>query len=138
MAMTKYLRVFSGATTAAGGDILIPINNIAEIEQATVGTTVINFSSNSAGYTSCTISHTDIPSYAQATAAENATSFVGGNADQSRQMRLLIQNSVVDALSTGWTSPAYDVRVPSPRAGFPAYTAGNDPVQVFITGVAFA
>lgn len=138
MAMTKFLKVFSSAASAAGGDILIPINNIAEIEQATVGTTVINFSNSAAGYDTCTISHTDLPSYAQAVAAQNATSFVGGDANQSRNMRLLIQSAVEDALSTGWTSPSYDLMVPSPRAGFPAYTAGNDPVQVFITGIAFS
>jgi len=137
MAMTKFLRVDNAAASIAGGKVLIPIQNIAVIEQASATTCVIKYSNSDSGFDVCTITHTALPSFADASGAENAQTFVGGNVDQCRNMRMLIQDSVADALSTGWTSPLYDVVVPSPRAGFPAATGGTSPVQVTIDTIVF-
>lgn len=139
MAMTKFLRVDNAAASIAGGKVLIPIQNIAVIEQASATTCVIKYSNSDSGFDVCTITHTELPSFAEATATPPSppTNFMGGNADQCRNMRILIQNSVSDALSTGWTSPLFDVVVPSPRAGFPGKASTAVPVQVTIDTIVF-
>lgn len=140
MAMTKFLRVDVAAASIAGGNVLIPIQNIAVIEQTSATVCTIKYSNSAAGFDECAITHTALPSYAQATATPPVppTNFMGGNADQCRNMRILIQDSVADALSTGWTSPLYDIVVPSPRAGFPGAAGGAAPVQVTIDTVVFS
>ena len=100
MAMSKYLSVYVNAADITGGENLIPADGVINVVQTSATVVTLNLRDAAAGFQTCALTHTALPAFAAATP------------EQCRAMRNLFTESIEQALSTGWTSPAYQVVVP--------------------------
>jgi len=121
--MSKYLSVYINSASIAGGANLIPADGIINVLQTNATTVTINLRDAAAGFQTVAITHTALPAYAAATP------------EDSRAMRNFFADAIAQALSTGWTSPAYSIsNVPAYPEIKPAAGTGN----VTITAIAWS
>tara|TARA_R100000935_G_C2771726_1_gene137922 strand:- start:193 stop:591 length:399 start_codon:yes stop_codon:yes gene_type:complete len=132
--MEKFLSVYVNAADITGGFNLIPSTSVLNVVQTSATVTTINFISQAAGVQAVALTHTALPSYAQAIAVYNAATGVGGNVEQCRSMRNLFVDAISTSLQTGWTSPEYGVSVP----GWEELPGAGTQVDVTITAIVWS
>ena len=122
MAMSKYLSVYVNANDISGGANLIPADGVINVLQTSLTVVTINFRDAAAGFQTVALTHSALPAFVLATP------------EKSRAMRNLFADAIKQALSTGWTSPAYNLVVP----GYPEIEPAAGTGDVSITAIAWS
>ena len=120
--MEKFISFTNTAASIAGGLNIFPSADVAAIVQTSATRVTVSFKNHSADYDELQINHTAIPAYNAATPK------------QCTAMRDLITSTVASSLSTGWTSPIFNLVIPGPTE-LVAASAGT---QVVITSITWA
>lgn len=120
--MEKFISFTNTAASIAGGLNIFPSADVATVVQTSATRTTVSFKNHSAGYNELQINHTALPAYNAATP------------NQCTAMRDLITDTVASSLSTGWTSPIFNLVIPGPTE-LVAAAAGT---QVVITTITWA
>tara|TARA_R110001592_G_scaffold348459_1_gene642588 strand:+ start:94 stop:456 length:363 start_codon:yes stop_codon:yes gene_type:complete len=117
--MEKFISFRNTAGSIAGGINVFPSADVATLVQTSTSRVTIAFKNHSTGYDTLLIDHTPTPVYAAATP------------EQCTAMRDLLTATVASSLSTGWTSPIFNLVIPGPTE----LVAGAAGTQVTITAI---